>query len=143
MSAKEEGETFVLSHLGVFLVIVLLGADPAAHQVIPHRVRQGKVVIPRRGHVPVLHQREVQVPVEAFLDLGHVSETRDTAHADLFALLVVAQRLRHVGQGKRNTAKVERKQRTRGGSPTAKTTPLCSQHLKKKKTRDTPLMSTS
>lgn len=110
MSAAQRGRrNFLSSHLGVFLVVVLLGSDPAAHQVIPHRVREGEVVIPRRGHVPVLHQGEVQVPVKALLDLGHVSETRDAAHADLFALLVVAQRLRHDAQEKDNTAKVERK----------------------------------
>lgn len=99
LPVKEGRET--LSHLGVFLVVVLLRADPAAHQVITHGVRQGEVVITRRGHVPVLHQREVQVPVEALLDLGHVSKPRDTAHADLLALLVVAQRLGHVGEDRR------------------------------------------
>lgn len=92
-----------MSHLGVFLVVVLLSADPAAHQVIPHRVRQGEVVIPGCGHVPVLHQREVHVPVEALLDLDHVPETHDTAHADLLPLLMVAQRLRHTGEEERNT----------------------------------------
>lgn len=117
-ACQHKQEAGTLSHLGVFLVVVLLGADPAAHQVIPHRVRQGEVVIPRRRHVPVLHQSEVQVPVEALLDLGHISETSDTAHTDLLALLVVAQRLRHVGEkrgGGGTPRKVQRESETNSG----------------------------
>jgi hypothetical protein len=33
-------------HLGIHLVVVLLGLDPSGHQVILHSVGQGKVVVP-------------------------------------------------------------------------------------------------
>ena len=36
----------VVHTLGVLLVVVLLGADPARHQVVLHRVGQGEVVVP-------------------------------------------------------------------------------------------------
>lgn len=61
------------AHLGVPLVVVLLRADPAAHQVVAHRVCQRKEVVAGRGHIAVLNQREVQVPVEALPHLGHVA----------------------------------------------------------------------
>lgn len=84
------------SYLGVLLVVVLLGADPAAHQVVPDGVRQGEVVVPGSRHVPVLHHSEVKVSVEAPLDLRNISEPRNAPHADLLPLLLVAQRHRHV-----------------------------------------------
>lgn len=69
-------ETFVnFTYFRVFLVVVLLGPDPPAHQVVSHRVRQGEVVIPLRGHVSVLHQCEVEVPVEVSLQVRHVLHT--------------------------------------------------------------------
>lgn len=42
------------SHLGVLFIVVLLGADPPAHQVIPYSVGQGKVVVTRGGYIAVL-----------------------------------------------------------------------------------------
>ena len=36
----------IVHTLGVILVVVLLGADPARHQVVLHRVGQGEVVVP-------------------------------------------------------------------------------------------------
>lgn len=83
-------------YLGVLLVVVLLGADPAAHQVVPHSVSQGEVVVPGRGDIPVLDQGEVQVTVKVPLDPRNVFEPRDATHANLFPLLLVAERRRHV-----------------------------------------------
>lgn len=85
-----------LFYLGVLLVVVLLGADPAAHQVVPDSVSQGEVVVPGRGDIPVLDQGEVEVTVKVPLDSGNVFEPRDAAHANLFPLLLVTKRRRHV-----------------------------------------------
>lgn len=84
------------SYLRVLLVVVLLGADPAAHQVVPDGVGQGEVVVPGRRDVAVLHQSEVQVSVKAPLDLRHVRQPRNAPHADLLPPLLVAERRRHV-----------------------------------------------
>lgn len=84
------------SYLGVRLVVVLLGADPAAHQVVPDGVGQGEVIVPGSGDVSVLHQGEVKVSVEAPFDLRHISEPGDAPHADLLPLLLVGERRRHV-----------------------------------------------
>lgn len=81
-------------YLGVLLVVVLLGADPAAHQVVPDSVSQGEVVVPGRGDIPVLDQGEVEVTVKVPLDSGNVFEPRNAAHANLFPLLLVAERRR-------------------------------------------------
>ena len=83
------------SYLRVSLVVVLLGPDPAAHQVVPHGVGQGEVVVPGRRYVAVLHQREMEVTVETPLDLRYVPESGDAADTDLFPLLLVGQRRRH------------------------------------------------
>ena len=36
------------------LVVMLLGSDPARHQVVLHRVGQGEVVVPLSGDMSVL-----------------------------------------------------------------------------------------
>ena len=82
-------------HLGVPLVVALLRANPAAHQVVPHGVRQRQVVVAARGDIAVLDEREVQVPVEALPHLCHVAQPRQPAHADLLPPLAVGQRLCH------------------------------------------------
>lgn len=84
------------SYLRVLLVVVLLGSDPATHQVVPDSVGQGEVVVPGRRYVPVLHQGEVEVSVKAPFDLRDVPEPRDAPHTDLLPLLLVGQRRRHV-----------------------------------------------
>ena len=83
------------SYFGVLLVVVLLRADPAAHQVVPHRVSQGEVVVPLGGHIPVLHQREVEVSVEIRLEVRDVLHAGQSPHGDLLPLVLVRQRLRH------------------------------------------------
>lgn len=83
--------------LRVGFIVKLLGSDPPPHQVIPHGVSQGEVIVPGRGDVPVLHQGEVQVAVEALLQLRHVLHLHDAPDADLLALLLVGQRSRHGG----------------------------------------------
>ena len=74
-----------LTYLGVFLIIALLGADPASSQLFSNGVGQGQVVVPGGRHAPVLHQGQVEVPVEAVLDLRHISVppvTRRLCHDD-------------------------------------------------------------
>lgn len=76
-------------YLWVGFIVKLLRPDPPAHQVVPHGVSQGEVIVPGRGDVPVLHQGEVQVTVEALLQLRHVLHLHDAPDADLLALLLV------------------------------------------------------
>lgn len=90
---------FYFVYLRVGFIVKLLRSDPPPHQVIPHGVSQGEVVVPGRGDVPVLHQGEVQVTVEALLQLRHVLHLHDAPDADLLALLLVGQRFRHAGPG--------------------------------------------
>lgn len=101
------------AHLGVPLVVVLLRADPAAHQVVAHRVCQRKEVVAGRGHIAVLNQREVQVPVEALPHLGHVAQPREATHADLLLPLAVRQWLRHgTRRGRGRGMDLERAEKT-------------------------------
>lgn len=58
-------------------------------------MREGEVVVPGRGDVPVLDQGEVQVAVKALLQLGYVLHSHDAPDADLLPLLLVGQRGRH------------------------------------------------
>lgn len=85
------------TYFGILLIVVLLGSDPPADQMISHRVRQGKVVIPSSRHISVLNQREVQVSVEVLLQLCDVLHPGEASHRDLFLSLVVRQGLRHSG----------------------------------------------
>lgn len=82
-------------YLRVGLIVKLLGSDPPPHQVIPHGVGQGEVIVSGRGDVPVLDQGEVQVTVEALLQLRHVLHLHDAPDTNLLALLLVGQRFRH------------------------------------------------
>lgn len=85
------------THFGILLIVVLLGSDPSADQMFPHRVGQSKVVIPSGGHISVLDQREVKVPVEILLQLCDVLHAGEASHRDLLLSLVVGQGLRHCG----------------------------------------------
>lgn len=76
---------------------MLLSPDPPADQVVPHGVGQSKVVIPPGGHIPVLDQRKVQVPVEVLLQLRHVLHAGEASHRDLLSPVVVGQGLGHGG----------------------------------------------
>lgn len=86
----------LVTYLGVLLVIILLCSDPSRNQVIFHCMGQGKVVIPRSGHIPVLNEGVVEMPVESLLDLGHVLNSRNAPHADLLPLITVRLRLAHL-----------------------------------------------
>ena len=73
---------------------MLLGADPSADEVVADGVRQRQVVVPRRGHVAVLHHRVVDVPAERLLDVGHILHDGDAAHRDLLPPVVIRLHLR-------------------------------------------------
>lgn len=89
--------TLTLFYLWICFIVKLLSSDPSPHQVIPHSVSQGKVVIPGCCNVSVLHQGEVQVTVEALLQLGHILHPHNPPDADLLALLLVGERFGHSG----------------------------------------------
>lgn len=85
------------THFGILLIVVLLGSDPSANQVIPHGVGESKVVIPSGRHISVLDQREVEVSVEILFQLGDVFHAGKASHRDLFLFVVVRQGFRHSG----------------------------------------------
>lgn len=85
------------TYFRIFLIVVLLGPDPPADQVVPHGVCKSKVVIPSSGYVSVLDQRKVQVSVEILLQLRNVFDARQASHRDLFSSVMVRQGLRHGG----------------------------------------------
>lgn len=76
-------------YLGALVIVVLLCADPAPHQVVAHCVRKGEVVVAGGGHIAVLDQSEVQVTVEALFQLRYVLHAHDAADADLPSLFLV------------------------------------------------------
>lgn len=55
-------------YLWVDGIVVLLGSDPLADQVIPHRVGYSLVEVKLGCDVAVLHQGVVEMTVEARLD---------------------------------------------------------------------------
>lgn len=82
-------------HLGVLLIVVLLCADPAAHEVVAYSVGQRKVVVSRGGHIAVLYECEMQVPVEVLLQVSHILHAGQASNTDLLSLLLVCQRPGH------------------------------------------------
>ena len=80
-------------YFGVFLVVVLLRSNPSADEVIADGVCQRQVVVARRGNVSILHHGVVDVAAERLLDVGHVLDHGDAAHADLLASVVVGLHL--------------------------------------------------
>ncbi len=94
------GQTFASScdlYLWVCFIVKLLCSDPSPHQVISYSVSQGKVIIPGCRNVSVFHQSEVQVTIEALLQLRHILHSHDPPDADLLALLLVSERFGHAG----------------------------------------------
>lgn len=88
-----------LVYLGVLLIVILLRPDPAAHQMISDGVCQSEIIIPRGGHVPVFDEGEMEMPVEALPNLGHIAQAGDAPHADLLPFLAVGQGNGHPGNG--------------------------------------------
>ena len=74
-------------YLGVLFDVMLLGPDPTGHQFVFDRVGQGTVVVPGRGHIPVLDQGVMKVTIKVLLDLVDVVQTSNAADTDLFLLL--------------------------------------------------------
>lgn len=70
-------------HLWIILVIMLLSAYPSGSQIVSDHVGQREKVIPESRHVPVLDQREMQMPVKGLFQREHVLQTGDGRHADL------------------------------------------------------------
>lgn len=86
-----------MAYLGVPLVVVLLRPDPSRGEVVPDGVGEGEVVVPGSGHVPVLHQRVVEVAVKGLLHVGHILHLSDAPHGDLLPFVQVALRGGHGG----------------------------------------------
>lgn len=79
------------TYFGIFLIVVLLGSDPPAHQVVTHGVGESKVVIPFGCHISVLDQRKMEMPVESDLQFCDIFHTSKTSHGDLLPFIVVWQ----------------------------------------------------
>lgn len=70
-------------HLWIGFMVMLLSAYPPGSQVVPDHVGQCEKIVPSRGHVPVLDEREVQVPVKGLFHRNYILQTGDRRHADL------------------------------------------------------------
>ena len=79
----------MVTYFGVFLVIVLLGSDPPANQVIAHGVRQGKIIVTLCGNISVFDKREVKVPVKVGFEVCDVLNSGKATHRNLLLLLVI------------------------------------------------------
>lgn len=90
-------------------MVVLLGSNPARHQVVPHGIREGEIVIPRGRHIPILDQREMEMPIEVFLHRGDVFHIRNASHTDLLALVDIWLQYRHGYDRVKNTKKLTQK----------------------------------
>lgn len=78
-----------MSYLWVDVVIVLLGSDPPADQVVSHRVNHRLRVVSRSGHISVLHQCIVDVPAEGTFKVGDILHNGYSSHTDLLPLVCV------------------------------------------------------
>lgn len=97
LSALQLSKTSDL-YLWVCFIVKLLCSDPPPNQVISHNVSQGKVIIPGSCNVSVFHQSEMQVSIEALLQLCDILHSHNPPDADLLALLVVGERCCHAGR---------------------------------------------
>lgn len=80
-------------YLWIGVVIVLLRTYPPGSQIVTDHVGQREKIVPGRGHVPVLDQREVQMSIEGLFHRDDVLQTGDGRHADLLPeLFDVCQR---------------------------------------------------
>lgn len=69
-----------MTYFGIFLIVVLLGSDPLANQVLPHSVGESKEVIPSGSHISVLDQRKVEMSVEICLQCRNVFSAGEASH---------------------------------------------------------------
>ena len=83
------------SHLGVFLIIVLLRSDPSADQLITDSVGESEIIISVRRHISVLHQSVMKVPVKRSLQVSNICNLRYASHTDLTAPFNVGLWFRH------------------------------------------------
>lgn len=58
--------------LWILVIVMLLGPDPLAYELVPDSVSNRLVKVPLRGDVTVLDESVVQVPIEGGLDGCHV-----------------------------------------------------------------------
>lgn len=87
----------IWTYFGVFLIVVLLGSDPPAHQVVPHSVGKSKVVIPLVCYISILDQGKVEMSVEVLLQICNVFNAGEASHGNLFLSIMVRQRFWHGG----------------------------------------------
>ena len=74
---------------------MLLGAHPFPHELVANREGRGLVEVVVSGHVAVLDQGLVEVPVEGRLDSCHVLQLGNVSHGDLLLAVAGALRRRH------------------------------------------------
>ena len=86
---KMSGVRNPTAYFGVYFVVVLLCSDPPSNQVITDGVGKGEVIIPFHCHVPVLHHREVQMPVKICFEVHHIFHPCESSDRNLFFPVVV------------------------------------------------------
>lgn len=74
-------------YLGVLIIVVLLGSNPARDKVVPHGVGQGKVVVSRSSDISIFHQSVMHMTIERPLHLSHIFYCYNTSHRDLLPLV--------------------------------------------------------
>lgn len=62
---------------------MLLGSNPTGDQVVPDSVSKGKVVVPGRRDISVLHQSVVDMTIERLLHFGNILYLDYPPHGDL------------------------------------------------------------
>lgn len=84
-----------MKYLGIFLVIVLLGANPSWHEIVLDAVSQGEKIIAARGDIAVLYQGVMKMSVESLLKVRDILDIDNAAHRNLLPLLLIAVRYWH------------------------------------------------
>ena len=78
--------------LRIFLVVVLLRANPSTGQMVAHGVCQRQIIVAIGGHITILHHRVVDVTTERLLHVGNVLHQRDSLDANLLAAILIGLR---------------------------------------------------
>lgn len=83
------------AYFWIFLIVMLLRADPSSDEVVANRVGKCEIVVASGRHIAVFHQREVEMSVEIDLEVCNIFNSGQPSHGNLLPLFLVCQRLRH------------------------------------------------
>lgn len=78
-----------MTYFWVFLVIVLLGSDPSANQMITHGVGESKIIVPLCSNISVFDQCEVKVAIEVGFEVCDVLNSSEATNRNLLLPLVI------------------------------------------------------